>query len=138
MGIRCLAQRHFEPATLRLPDDCSYFLSHITPIYFTDIHFCDERIRFNCISHASTQFNTFTHLLEIAVTHLRLLTIQQWFPTVPYRYKGIVKVFSSVWVDKTWPFFLLNSVICYSRRMTKNLKMDDWKKIWHLACSVWP
>ena len=38
LGVRCLAQGHFdtprvgiEPATLRLPDDCSYLLSHIAP-----------------------------------------------------------------------------------------------------------
>ena len=38
LGVRCLAQGHFdtprvriEPATLRLPDDSSYLLSHIAP-----------------------------------------------------------------------------------------------------------
>ena len=32
LRVRCLAQGHFEPATLRLPDDSSYLLSHIAPI----------------------------------------------------------------------------------------------------------
>ena len=38
-GVRCLAQGHFdtprggiEPATLQLPDDCSYLLSHVASV----------------------------------------------------------------------------------------------------------